>query len=421
MSLIPSLSLNAIAASSNAANISEEGSTSSYPKPVPFSTMLNGEPWSEGSVPSFDREDITFSFWTNRSISAEFKSSEEAAKWWELVQNQYPFSECQADHQKGQKQVVISIRPGYSNNIANAHELVYSSGIRLGKNKQYPRQVLLYESMEDHFDQTQRIGGTAEVKIGTFAPKGGKFQYVDKTRIRGHLPSAKAVSDWWNAVRHIFPFNKSSCYHDYPYNDGTFWIEIAPNDEKNIVEFLQIARLPIMGVPPKNIDVFIDANPKEVYRVGDHQYRLTKRIIGEGCFGKVRLAEDVFTEEHVAIKILNDDKDREDEVLKKIQEAGGHPNIVGYIDSGKVWGKTWIAMEYLKGQVEGVFAKRHAWTNDLRSQYQSALNFLRAKGIPAYRENESENIMIIFKDGKPQVKLIDFGTRVPGSNCDISQ
>lgn len=147
-----------------------------------------------------------------------------------------------------------------------------------------------------------------------------------------------------------------------------------------------------------------------VHLIQGCSYKISALISSQGCYGDVYLALDQATQMPVAIKILRVPGDHEHLELEKIKKQGGHPNIVNYISSANVNGKTWIVMEYIKGMTRGRYEKASKWNQDLENQYQAAQKFLSECGVNTDRENEAENTLIVMQGSVPVLKLIDFGT-----------
>src|SRR4029077_5544664 len=86
------------------------------------------------------------------------------------------------------------------------------------------------------------------------------------------------------------------------------------------------------------------------------RYKVLRKL-GEGGMGTVYLAEHVFIEKKVALKVLSEDFARKaDLVARFMQEAKaaskiGHENIVDITDFGETAsGSVFFAMEFLDGQ-----------------------------------------------------------------------
>src|SRR5205823_7257032 len=99
---------------------------------------------------------------------------------------------------------------------------------------------------------------------------------------------------------------------------------------------------------PLGTDPYINTVVADRYRV--------LRKLGEGGMGVVYLAEHVFIEKKVALKVLSEDFARKaDLVARFMQEAKaasriGHENIVDITDFGETAsGSVFFVMEYLDG------------------------------------------------------------------------
>src|SRR4051812_14249967 len=141
-----------------------------------------------------------------------------------------------------------------------------------------------------------------------------------------------------------------------------------------------------------------------VGRVISERYRVIRKL-GEGGMGTVYLAEHVFIEKKVALKVLSEDFARKpDLVARFMQEAKaatriGHENIVDITDFGEVSrGSVFFAMEYLPG---GDLAS-HIRTGGpmplgrvrrVFNQVCRALAAAHSKGI-IHRDMKSENIFL---------------------------
>src|SRR3954471_23015590 len=90
-------------------------------------------------------------------------------------------------------------------------------------------------------------------------------------------------------------------------------------------------------------------------RVISERYRVIRKL-GEGGMGAVYLAEHVFIEKKVALKVLASELSRRDDLAKRfLQEAKSasrirHENIIDISDFGQTEdGLVFFAMEYLDG------------------------------------------------------------------------
>jgi len=151
-----------------------------------------------------------------------------------------------------------------------------------------------------------------------------------------------------------------------------------------------------------------------------HTYE-TLRLLGKGTFGQVYLCKIIETQEHVAIKSMQNfpQKDREIQVLK---ELFGHPNIVELKGAFKMGpappsnAETLnLVFEYLSDtlhrvikhynrtgrQMEALYAKLYTY------QIMRGVNYMHIHGI-AHCDLKPQNCLF---DGKSHtLKLCDFGT-----------
>jgi len=150
------------------------------------------------------------------------------------------------------------------------------------------------------------------------------------------------------------------------------------------------------------------------------RYKVLSKL-GEGGMGVVYLAEHVFIEKKVAVKILSEDFARKgDLVARFMQEAKaaskiGHENIIDITDFGETAsGSVFFVMEFLDGH-----DLAHHIRNDgpmplsrvrfIMNQVCRALGAAHGKGI-IHRDLKPENIYLINREGRPDfVKILDFG------------
>jgi len=142
--------------------------------------------------------------------------------------------------------------------------------------------------------------------------------------------------------------------------------------------------------------------------------------LGEGGMGVVYLAEHVFIEKKVAVKILSEDFARKaDLVARFMQEAKaaskiGHENIIDITDFGETAsGSVFFVMEYLDGADLAHHIRDGAVsigrTRYIMNQVCRALGAAHGKGI-IHRDLKPENIYLIERNGRPDfVKILDFG------------
>ncbi len=143
-------------------------------------------------------------------------------------------------------------------------------------------------------------------------------------------------------------------------------------------------------------------------------YRIVEKI-GEGGMGEVYLAEDEKLLRKVALKFLakelTRDEPRRRRFVQEARAAAGieHPHIAAVHDIDEADGRTFIAMEYVRGRnlrdfiPEGGLGLRR--TVDLAIQIAEGLTKAHDHGV-VHRDIKPENV-IVSEDGYP--KIIDFG------------
>jgi predicted Ser/Thr protein kinase len=96
---------------------------------------------------------------------------------------------------------------------------------------------------------------------------------------------------------------------------------------------------------------------------------------------------------------------REAKILEKLR----HPNIVSFLEVGLHEGKTYFAMELLDGMPLTAYVGR-PWTQlvPVLIQVCYGMEYLSARGI-VHRDLSPDNVLIVRKDGRPLVKILDFG------------
>jgi eukaryotic-like serine/threonine-protein kinase len=159
------------------------------------------------------------------------------------------------------------------------------------------------------------------------------------------------------------------------------------------------------------------------------RYRIHKKL-GEGGMGAVYLAEHVFIEKKVALKVLAPELSRKADLTQRfLQEAKsasriGHENVIDISDFGQSpEGLVYFAMEYLPGHDLGHALRDGAmpWSRakPIIIQICKALRAAHNKGI-IHRDMKPENVFLIAKGGTNDfVKLLDFGiAKVQGLGDD---
>jgi serine/threonine protein kinase/tetratricopeptide (TPR) repeat protein len=148
------------------------------------------------------------------------------------------------------------------------------------------------------------------------------------------------------------------------------------------------------------------------------RYKLLQKI-GEGGFGVVYMAEQVRpVRRKVALKVIKPGMDTSAVVARFEAERQAlalmdHPNIARVLDGGATdSGKPYFVMELVKGvPITEYCDKNLLSTRDRLGLFITvcqAVQHAHQKGI-IHRDIKPSNILITLADGKPVVKVIDFG------------
>ena len=179
-----------------------------------------------------------------------------------------------------------------------------------------------------------------------------------------------------------------------------------------------------MSKSPNIVDQFENNNSKydkdymhdiNILKNDINQYQI-KEIIGEGMFGKVKLAFHLLTNEKVAIKIFDKGKiktkkekeyiEREINILKKLN----HYNTIKLYNIIKNDEFIFVIQEYISGKelLHFIENTENLTEKDICRLYQqiiSGIEYMHEMGI-AHRDLKLENILLNYKK---DIKIIDFG------------
>lgn len=155
---------------------------------------------------------------------------------------------------------------------------------------------------------------------------------------------------------------------------------------------------------------------KEGSQVGP--YRLMEQV-GEGGFGLVFVAEQQApVRRKVALKIIKPGMDTKEVIARFEAERQAlalmdHPNVAKILDAGVTnSGRPYFAMELIRGVPIVEYCDLQELTTRKRLQLFMdvcrAVQHAHAKGV-IHRDLKPSNILVSPHDGKPVVKIIDFG------------
>lgn len=147
-------------------------------------------------------------------------------------------------------------------------------------------------------------------------------------------------------------------------------------------------------------------------------YRLLQKI-GEGGFGIVFMAEQLEpVRRKVAIKIIKPGMDTAEiiarfEAERQALAMMNHPNIATVLDGGCTpGGRPYFVMELVRGVSITEFCDKKRLSTRARlnlfTDICSAVQHAHQKGI-IHRDLKPSNVMVTLHDGRPVVKVIDFG------------
>ncbi len=162
-----------------------------------------------------------------------------------------------------------------------------------------------------------------------------------------------------------------------------------------------------------------DVQPLRVGTMLDGRYRIDS-VLGAGAMGCVYLGEHVGIGRTVAIKVLRADLGGSQDATQRFKRealASGrldHPNIVGVSDFGVLEdGSSFLVMEALQGESLGERLgreRRISWPEavELIRGVLRGLHHAHQRGV-VHRDDKPDNIFLATQDGRPVVKLLDFG------------
>jgi serine/threonine-protein kinase len=161
-----------------------------------------------------------------------------------------------------------------------------------------------------------------------------------------------------------------------------------------------------------------EATPREEQPLRIGRYRVLKHV-ATGGMGAVYRARDVVESRDVALKVLASYWVEKPHILERFRREGrigqtlSHENIVAYYDTGEDNGFYYHAMEYVSGVDLKEYVTNKARLDVGESRYflvqaVRALDHLYENRV-VHRDIKPANFLVAIKDGKPFLKLIDFG------------
>lgn len=201
------------------------------------------------------------------------------------------------------------------------------------------------------------------------------------------------------------------------YSDDTRWIRHGHYKLKGVEDPIEIWEVadsasPAIGAPT----AARSTTPGHPEHIGP--YRILE-LLGMGGMGEVYKAERRSPiRQTVAIKIIKLGFDTRDVIARFESERQAlarmdHPHVARVLDAGTTdTGRPYFVMDYVAGQPITKFADQKKLTIKDRlllfTQVCDAISHAHAKAI-IHRDIKASNILACLQDGKPTVKVIDFG------------
>ena len=163
----------------------------------------------------------------------------------------------------------------------------------------------------------------------------------------------------------------------------------------------------------KTIEIKIEEQHKTIKKLAN--YEMIK-IIGEGTFGKVKLAKNIPTGELVAIKILEKSKIEDNDDLKcvtreiKFLKELNHINLISLYEIIETGRNYYIIMEYAENELFSYIVSNNYLSEEISSffyiQILSSIEYIHLHKI-VHRDLKPENILLTCNNNL--IKIIDFG------------
>jgi serine/threonine protein kinase len=141
-----------------------------------------------------------------------------------------------------------------------------------------------------------------------------------------------------------------------------------------------------------------------------------EELVGHGGMSSVYKARDTLLERHVALKILHEQYNSDDDFVERFKREARsvaqlqHPNIVTVIDRGEEEGRQFIVFEYIDGEnlKERVVRKGRLEVREaleVALEVARGLAFAHQSGI-VHRDVKPQNVLL---NGDGHAKVTDFG------------
>ena len=264
-----------------------------------------------------------------------------------------------------------------------------------------------------------------EENQGTEAISGYMYRKTkDKSRIKKYYYKVIATE--------MYSFkNEESKSHKTMHSMLGVYISEEPSEKMSDSNGKSLTLYPIKLVFPHKYRMyyFLESDEREEwikalrvaagYRSVADYYDVSKKVLGKGKFGIVKLATHKKTGKEVAIKMVSktqmtpEDLElqrNEIEILKVCQ----HPSIIRLLDIFENETDIYLVMEYMKGGDLFDYLQRRDFTIpeslacNFAHQIATAIFYLHSYGV-AHRDLKPENIIVSDDTESPEIKITDFG------------
>jgi eukaryotic-like serine/threonine-protein kinase len=141
-----------------------------------------------------------------------------------------------------------------------------------------------------------------------------------------------------------------------------------------------------------------------------------EELVGHGGMSSVYKAKDSLLERHVALKILHEQYNADDDFVERFKREARsvaqlqHPNIVTVIDRGDENGRQYIVFEYVEGENLKEYVVRKGRLDpdealEIGVEVARALAFAHEQGL-IHRDVKPQNVLL---NGDGRAKVTDFG------------
>ena len=145
-----------------------------------------------------------------------------------------------------------------------------------------------------------------------------------------------------------------------------------------------------------------------------------ERLLGAGAMGTVYAIDHELTRHKRALKLLHPAVQNIPDIVRRfLNEASaagraGNPHLVETFDAGTMpTGEPYVVMELLEGETLGAILRRMGTLDaplaaELVAQAAEGIGAAHRAGI-VHRDLKPENLFVTTRDGKPFIKIMDFG------------